>query len=544
MKLSNIESKNLLPRFASKISWIMNALDSLIKTTADRVKSIDAPLTMEAIEACTDEELEALYNQYGVAKYYPDLSRPTRNKMLYEMCRIYRYLGTPKAVETLCNYIFDGVELNVTVLDNLAFDTDGNLIDVSLLDVFDVEVNPTEPILNVSTNARILANIIRFSRNSQYLRYLLYEFEQDFTITVSPCGRSDNPQVTQSWIQDSLCVPYTPAYTEITLYMASGQKQAQKQVTSDFIGDVNTTYCYALYTDPELTTLWNVPFINGYDYSNDYELGVYVDGSWVPIARQHVSELPDSYTTDSTQWKIAYILMDDGYLWLASNVSGSGYMAISAESIHVRIYPKGYQVFSLYLYASATGKYGNRSLNSGGASARVMRGNLTNVIGSRLPSPVIDTAYTSSGLAISGTYGVGYDSQSVLRVSSNPTHSLSCLTYRLGKSIYFAFFNPDKSNKSNITYNTLYVLYDENGNQIEYDDNYVYTPVQMFKRSGSVSVSAGNVYNTAYFERSEIRNITNTSSALYGKAAFISTFSNISTTFQASYLWYTKEPIT
>ena len=88
MKLSNIESRKLLPRFASKIAWLMDALDSIIKPISHRVKSIDAPLTMESIEACTDDELEALYDQYGVAKYYPDLSRQTRNKMLFEMCRI------------------------------------------------------------------------------------------------------------------------------------------------------------------------------------------------------------------------------------------------------------------------------------------------------------------------------------------------------------------------------------------------------------------------------------------------------------------------
>ena len=219
MKLSNIESKKLLPRFASDIAWVMDALDELIRETAQRVKSIDAPLTMEAIEACTDAELEALYDQYGVAKYYPDLSRETRNKMLFEMCRIYRYLGTPKAIEVLCDYIFDGVSLDLTALDNLAFDDSGDLVDPDLLDVFDIEISPTDPVVDETINARILANVIRFSRNSQSLRRIIYDFPQDFVVVVSPCEKSDNPQVIQDWQQNALCEPigYTLSFVNTQL---------------------------------------------------------------------------------------------------------------------------------------------------------------------------------------------------------------------------------------------------------------------------------------------------------------------------------------
>ena len=202
MRLSNIESRKLLPRFASKIAWLMDALDSIIKPISARVKSIDAPLTLESIAALTDEELEVLYDQYGVAQYYPELSRSTRDLMLYEMCKIYRYLGTPHAIELLCNYIFDNVPLNVHVLDNLAFDEHGSLVDSTLLDVFDIEVNPELPVLSVDATARLLANIIRFSRNSQALRDVIYTFSEDFYLPIYPL-RAGIPA--QNWDNDAIC---------------------------------------------------------------------------------------------------------------------------------------------------------------------------------------------------------------------------------------------------------------------------------------------------------------------------------------------------
>jgi hypothetical protein len=217
MKLSNIESRKLLPRFASKIAWLMDALDSIIKPISERVKSIDAPLTLEAIAALTDEELEVLYEQYGVAQYYPDLSRSTRDLMLYEMCKIYRYLGTPHAIELLCNYIFDNVPLNVHVLDNLAFDDQGTLIDATLLDVFDIEVNPELPVLSVDATARLIANIIRFSRNSQALRDIIYTFSEDFSLQIYPL-RAGIPA--QNWDNDALCE--LPPMTFIVVDSATG----------------------------------------------------------------------------------------------------------------------------------------------------------------------------------------------------------------------------------------------------------------------------------------------------------------------------------
>lgn len=174
MKLIDLHSAELLPEFAQAIAWAQDGFDLCTRAAASRIVAVDAPSTLEAIHALTDNEIEAYYAQYGVAEYYPDLSRETREKMLYWMARLYRYLGTPRAIEILCRYIFDGAPLNVVVHDNLAFDEYGHLIDSTLLDVFDIEVLPTGETLPANATQRILDNVIAFSRNSQSLRDIYY----------------------------------------------------------------------------------------------------------------------------------------------------------------------------------------------------------------------------------------------------------------------------------------------------------------------------------------------------------------------------------
>lgn len=214
MKLKDIESSSLLPRFAHDSEWIQIAFDVIVKHVFDRSKSIDAPLTIEAIHALTDEELQALYEQFGIVKYYPDLSRETREKMLFEVCWMYRYLGTPKAIETLCNYIFDGIELNVSVDDNQAFDESGNLVNPDLIDTFDIIIGPQIPVLNEDANARILENVINFSRNSQYLNGICYDFNEDLDVSVSPALKDDNPVCTVDILNDAMCEPVEPPIVE------------------------------------------------------------------------------------------------------------------------------------------------------------------------------------------------------------------------------------------------------------------------------------------------------------------------------------------
>lgn len=497
MKLSNIESRKLLPRFASKIAWLMDALDSIIKPISERVKSIDAPLTLEAIAALTDEELEALYNQYGVAQYYPELSRSTRDLMLYEMCKIYRYLGTPHAIELLCNYIFDNVPLNVHVIDNLAFDEHGTLTDATLLDVFDIEVNPDLPVLSVDATARLLANIIRFSRNSQALRDVIYTFSEDFELYIYPLNAGIPAQ---NWDNDALCEPVTPPtpeYTEITLYLPSGTKQAQKQVTSGFTGNVSATYCYQLYTDEQLTTPWT-----GYDYSNIYEFGAWINGVWVPTAIQKVSDLPDTYTSDSTQWKMACILMDNGFLWLASNVSGSGYMAYPSGFIRVHIYPKGETVFAMYpVKTSSMGIYDNKSISTGGQNMQWVRGTSGSTSGGvNFPIMLVNGVYKSGAIfdqsfVSRATVWSSGGNSSTIRASSTSSFSCNAITFTFEQPIYKAWFKSDHTNLAHISAGTNRNLFDENGNNLMFEDDCTYTPCLVFNANGEGN---GNQYVNAF----------------------------------------------
>ena len=185
MKLEDIHSRDLLPRFAESMGWVNDAFDQLVVEGAARSVTIDAPLTMEAIHALTDAELQSLYAYYGIAVYYPDLSRTTRENMLYNLSRVYRFLGTPHAVELLCTYIFDESEVvQVQIKDNLAW-SDGRLYDPTLLDVFDISLNISALELSESATARIYENVRNFARNSQWLRGVVVNFDCDFTFGVS-----------------------------------------------------------------------------------------------------------------------------------------------------------------------------------------------------------------------------------------------------------------------------------------------------------------------------------------------------------------------
>jgi hypothetical protein len=179
-------SAALLPAFAQESRWLQGGFDDIVCRDVGGNKAIDAPLTMESIAALNDAELETLYRQYGIAEYYPDLTRETRNLMLYWASRLYRYLGTPKSVEILCNYIFDNNPISVVVHDNMAFDEAGNLIDPDLIDIFDVEVLPGDEYIAQDATKRILDNIIRFSRNSQVLRDVYYTLP-DNPLDVTAC---------------------------------------------------------------------------------------------------------------------------------------------------------------------------------------------------------------------------------------------------------------------------------------------------------------------------------------------------------------------
>ena len=278
MKLSNIVSKELLPDFAESISWVMNALDSIIQVIKARSVSIDAPLTMESIEALTDEELQALYAQYGLALYYPDISRSRRNWMLYNMARIWRYLGTPKAVEFLCQYIFSDIDIELKVHDNEAFDSTGRLINPDLVDVFDVEILPGVNILPPEANQRILENVIRFSRNSQALRQIYYSYDTFVTQTVSPALPYDSIVAVENVLNDDVCEdsPEPPGPTLPTIdfvgktTVSNSSPSAATSITM-VANEVVSVYVNGSITDYDLSKIYAVSewrLYNNYKVAN------------------------------------------------------------------------------------------------------------------------------------------------------------------------------------------------------------------------------------------------------------------------------------
>lgn len=178
MKLKNVESKELLPSWAVNAEWLQNGLDLVVRSISTRIPGMGAPFTLDAVKALSDEELEALYEQIGIVKYYPDLSRSTRESFIFEIYTNARYLGTPAVVEKLIKYIFDGQPVNVTIHDNLAFDSSGSLVD-SLLDTYDIELNIPVANLPALVLSRLYENLYNLVRNTQKLRAVEFTFDDE-----------------------------------------------------------------------------------------------------------------------------------------------------------------------------------------------------------------------------------------------------------------------------------------------------------------------------------------------------------------------------
>lgn len=187
MKIDDIESKKLLPNWAHDADWIQAAFDQIVQIGVGRLPAIDAPLTMQAIQCLTDEELREWYARFGVVEYYPDLNRETREKMLYWIARLYRFLGTPHAIRVLCDYIYNDLPLDVTVIDNLAFEGE-TLVDPALLDLFDVEIDAGSSGISPANAYRLVSNIMRIARNSQTLRKIIYDYASDIDAPCAPCA--------------------------------------------------------------------------------------------------------------------------------------------------------------------------------------------------------------------------------------------------------------------------------------------------------------------------------------------------------------------
>ena len=183
MKLNDAKTSEFLTQWAEAGAYLTDGLDDILHYANGRIDSLPAPVTLESCIAMTDDEQMAMFEQFGLAKYYPDISHERRAWMLWMQNLLWRKLGTPKALETLCQYLFDDVTVHLAVRDNEAWDTDGNLIHEDLLDVFDAELTIDSLNLPSEMLERVKANIIRFVRNQEWMRAFTFLFEAMDTTT-------------------------------------------------------------------------------------------------------------------------------------------------------------------------------------------------------------------------------------------------------------------------------------------------------------------------------------------------------------------------
>lgn len=186
MKLNDAKTSEFLTQWAESGKYLEDGLDDILHYANGRIDSLPAPVTLESCIAMTDDEQMAMFEQFGLAKYYPDISHERRSWMLWMQNLLWRKLGTPKALETLCMYLFDDVTVHLEVKDNGAWDALGNLTDEDLLDVFDAELTIDSLNLPSEMLERVKANIIRFVRNQEWMRAFVFLFEaMDTTMGVS-----------------------------------------------------------------------------------------------------------------------------------------------------------------------------------------------------------------------------------------------------------------------------------------------------------------------------------------------------------------------
>ena len=186
MKLNDAKTSEFLTQWAESGRFLEDGLDDILHYANGRIDGLPAPFTLESCIALTDDEQMAMFEQFGLAKYYPDISHERRAWMLWMQNLLWRKLGTPKALETLCMYLFDDVTVHLEVKDNGAWDALGNLTDEDLLDVFDAELTIDSLNLPSEMLERVKANIIRFVRNQEWMRAFVFLFEaMDVTTGVS-----------------------------------------------------------------------------------------------------------------------------------------------------------------------------------------------------------------------------------------------------------------------------------------------------------------------------------------------------------------------
>lgn len=184
MKLSELESMKLLPRFAEGYEFACKAFDEWMAQRVSFKDALESPWTLEGIAALSEDDLQAEYKIYSTADYYPDLPRADRNRFLFEQIVNIRKLGTIEAVKALMRYIYPG--MSVTIDDTIAFDDNGNVIDSSLLHCYDLHLNLDLSQLPDYVMGRVMDNVRRFMRATAALHSISYEAGVEIPIHPAP----------------------------------------------------------------------------------------------------------------------------------------------------------------------------------------------------------------------------------------------------------------------------------------------------------------------------------------------------------------------
>lgn len=492
MRLHDIISSSLIPRFADDAEWEQNALDVFVKAVRALSFGLGAPYTRKAISALTDADLQDYFLAYGIISYYPELSRQTRENMLFELARMYRFLGTPYAITALCRYIFDESDaVEVEIKDNLAFDDDGELIDASLLDLFDIAIDAQSASIGGSAGDRIVANVLKIARNSQALRNIYFRYEDEVQIPVRCADYIGFAYRIGDDYELSRPVTPAPSYEEITLYLDSTAKLMQAGITSSSTGNVESNTCYTLYTNEELTTPWT-----GFDYSHEYELGYYTDGGeWIRTPIQSVGEMPDATVPTTSNAKNGRTILDTNKLWLYTNYAYTGVYKINVSRITVRIYPKDQQYYAFYAGNSTYNNIGIPNGNIGGLKGVPSTSANTvpwGVSDASLPTRTIYKILGSVGNEIN-QIGVGWRDPSLgfnyyqIANNSGAIINLRTVVFSLSVPTFYAYAPGNVDIEMPFTQSVY--LVDKEGNRIPTQAGETYILIGLFKVNGDASTN-------------------------------------------------------